>query len=379
MLTTFASGLPAWVSPTAASSCSTWTSEADPPPAIRVFRHASGAVETVDFRAYTRNVLSREWIGSWTAESLRSGALAVKHYAWYQVLHWRGGVNAEGACFDLRDDTFDQVYDPSQPTWSTAAAAVDATWATRVLKNGLIFPTYYNAGTAQEACGINANGWKLWQWGTQGCGLAGRTAAEIMVTYYYPGVTVTDALAATITPAPSATPTPTPLPTPTPSPAPSTTATPSTPLPTPVPTPVPTPLVTPAPLPTPPPGQQLPGGGQAGLRSAAKPPRPPSADPAPVVVAAGGEDPTARRVDLGMVASGRHVAWFERGWDWSFAWPNHAATEVAGFVTEMDAPDPRLASFGARWGAATQDLLRALARGFAANGGLALGLLAPRS
>ncbi|MDQ2853351.1 MAG: SpoIID/LytB domain-containing protein, partial [Chloroflexota bacterium] len=172
VLTLFASGLPAWVAPTAASSCSMWTSEGDPPPAIRVFRHATGAVETVDFRAYTRNVLSREWIGSWTAESLRSGALAVKHYAWYQVLHWRGGVNADGACFDLRDDTLDQVYDPSQPTWSTAAAAVDATWTTRVLKNGSIFPTYYNAGTPQEACGTNANGWKLWQWGTQGCGLA---------------------------------------------------------------------------------------------------------------------------------------------------------------------------------------------------------------
>ena len=100
-----------------------------------------------ELRAYTKNVLSREWIGSWTAESLRSGALAVKHYAWYQVLHWRGGTNADGQCFDLRDDTVDQVYDPSKPTWTTAAAAVDATWSMRVLKNGEIFPTYYNAGT----------------------------------------------------------------------------------------------------------------------------------------------------------------------------------------------------------------------------------------
>ncbi len=179
-----AAPLPGIVRPAAAASCSGWTSEAQPPPTIRVFRVASGAVQTVDFRAYSKNVLSREWIGSWTAESLRSGALAVKHYAWYQVLHWRGGVNAAGTCFDVRDSTADQVYDPSRPTWSTAAAAVDATWSTRVLKGGRIFPTYYNAGAVSESCGANANGWKMFQWGTQACGLAGRTAAQIMLTYY---------------------------------------------------------------------------------------------------------------------------------------------------------------------------------------------------
>ncbi len=209
-LTLAGAGVPGLAPPASAASCSSWTSESEPPPTIRVFRHASGAVDTVDFRTYTKNVLSREWIGSWTAESLRSGALAVKSYAWYQVLHWRGGTNSDGACFDLRDDTWDQVYDPTKATWSTAAAAVDATWATRVLKNGRIFPTYYNAGALHEACGANANGWKAWQWGTQACGLDGKSAAEIILIYYYPGVTVTDA------PAPATTPTPTTSPVPTP-------------------------------------------------------------------------------------------------------------------------------------------------------------------
>src|SRR6188508_1394300 len=134
----------------AAGECGAYRSETVPPSTIRVYRTASGAVDTVDFRTYLKNVLSREWIGSWTTESLRSGALAVKHYAWYQVLHWRGGINTVGECFDLRDDTYDQVYDPSKATWSSAAAAVDATWGTVVLKNGAIFPTYYNAGTAGE-------------------------------------------------------------------------------------------------------------------------------------------------------------------------------------------------------------------------------------
>jgi peptidoglycan hydrolase-like amidase len=182
------------ISPSAAAaSCSNWTSERQPPPTIRVFRTATGTVETVDFRTYVKNVLSREWIGSWTTESLRSGALAVKNYAWYQVLHWRGYVaDASGQCFDVFDSTRDQVYDPSRATWATAAAAVDATWSTLALKSGHIFPAYYNAGTTSEACGANANGWKMYQWGTQACGLAGKTAAQI-IAMYYAGVTVTDA------------------------------------------------------------------------------------------------------------------------------------------------------------------------------------------
>lgn len=367
VLTALAGGLPGRVAPAAAASCSSWSSETDPPPAIHVFRHTTGAVDTVDFRAYTANVLSREWIGSWTAESLRSGALAVKSYAWYQVLHWRGGVNPDGACFDLRDDTYDQVYDPSKATWASAAAAVDATWATRVLKNGAIFPTYYNAGTANEACGANANGWKLWQWGTQGCGLAGMSAAEMMLVYYYPGVTVTDAPApaGTPTPAPTATPTVAPTASPTPTAAPSGAS--ATPVPTAVPTvsPQPTPIVTPSPTPTPaptaPPPPQVLGGGQTGVEGAVAPPPPPPAHPARVVVKPGERDPT---VTIG-VKGAIEV--------WAHAWQDHPATEVAGFV--MPSAPSRAASqgSGSAWGPAAERLLEALVGWLVANGGLALG------
>ena len=63
----------------AAGECGAYRSETVPPSTIRVYRTASGAVDTVDFRTYLKNVLSREWISSWTTESLRSGALAVKN------------------------------------------------------------------------------------------------------------------------------------------------------------------------------------------------------------------------------------------------------------------------------------------------------------
>jgi hypothetical protein len=274
-------------SPAAASGeCGSYTSETVPPPTIRVYRSTTGAVETVDFRTYVKNVLSREWISSWTTESLRSGALAVKNYAWYQVLHWRGYVNAAGQCFDIFDTTRDQVYNPALPTYSSMAAAVDATWSTLAHRNGRIFPTYYNAGQVNEACGARANGWQMFQWGTQGCGLEGKSAAQIMAIYYT-GVVVSSAPPAstpppTPTPTPVPTPTPTPLPTPAPTPAPTDGGTPApTPSPTPVPAPAPTQAPTPAPTPAGP--VQMPGGGQVGLTA---PPPPPPPNPEPIVVAA---------------------------------------------------------------------------------------------
>jgi hypothetical protein len=365
-------GLP---SQAAAASCSGWTSSATPPPTIRVFRHASGAVHTVSFKAYAKNVLSREWIASWTTESLRSGALAVKHYAWYQVLHWRGGKNAAGECFDIRDDTVDQVYDPSKPTYTTAAAAVDATWATRVLKSGSIFPTYYNAGASGERCGVNANGWKMYQWGSQACGLAGKTAAQIMLIYYYPNVTVADA------PAPSATPTPTPTPKPTASPKPSATATPSpapsspsptrTPRPTPTPSPEPTAKPTPTPSPsseplaTPPPSQSLPGGGQSGIVNAPSPPPPPPSDPEPTVARAAAEPTRTEPLPI----SPASLRW---GLDWAVTGGFATPSAWAGlWVIDMQAPVTssrvRLATFSIMWRAAMDQLARGLAYRFAST------------
>ncbi len=258
----------------AAGECGTYRSESVPPPTIRGFRAASGAVDTVDFRTYVKNVLSREWISSWTTESLRSGALAVKNYAWYQVVHWRGYANSAGQCFDVFDTTRDQHYDPSRPTYAAMAAAVDATWSTLALKGGRIVATYYNAGAVNELCGANANGWQMFQWGTQACGLAGKSAAQILAVYYT-GVTVSSAPPAS-TPAPTPTPLPTPVPTPVPTPTPVPSGTPPAPTATPMPTPAPTPPPAPAPTPVP-----QPGGGQVGLSA---PPPPPPPDPEPIVV-----------------------------------------------------------------------------------------------
>ncbi len=299
-----------------AAACGTYTSQTSPPPNIRVYRSASGTVEVVDFRAYLKNVVSREWINSWTTESLRAGALAIKHYAWYQVLHWRGYVTASGSCFDIFDTTRDQVYDPSRPVYAPMAAAVDATWSTLALRSGSVFPTYYNSGTPNEPCGARANGWQMLQWGTQACGLAGKTAAQIM-SVYYSGVQVTHAPPSAPTPTPVPTPRPTPVPpppaaTPAPSGSPTVGVKPSVaPAPTPRPAPIPTPAV------SPPAPAELPGGGQVGL---AAPPPPPPSDPTPIVVTttvlavSAAPRPTAAEVEIRDMADGAIVR-FERALD----------------------------------------------------------------
>ena len=334
----------------AAAPCGSYSSQTIPPPTVRVYRAASGMVETVDFRAYLKNVLSREWISSWTTESLRAGALAVKDYAWYQVLHWRGYVSATGDCFDLFDTTRDQVYDPSRPIYAPMASAVDATWTTLALRSGSIVPTYYNAGGWNEPCGANANGWQMFQWGTQACGLDGLSAAQIM-SVYYSGIQVTHAPPAT-TPAPTATPAPTPTPRPI--------ATPTPPSATPAPSGSPRPTVQPTPAPTPTPTPTLevtgpaappeaPGGGQLGL---AAPPPPPPPDPAPIVVAAPvsvaapvAPLPTAAEVDIREM-SDRAVVRFERDAD--------AAAAAAAWRPRS--PSPRFIAFQL-WVGATIDRL----------------------
>ena len=303
---------------TAAALCGGYGSQTTPPPTVRVYRAAAGTVETVDFRAYLKNVLSREWISSWTTESLRAGALAVKDYAWYQVLHWRGYVSASGQCFDLFDTTRDQVYDPSRPIYAPMGAAVDATWTTLALRNGSIVPTYYNAGNPNERCGANANGWQMFQWGSEACGLDGLSAAQIM-SVYYGGIQVIAAPPPARPP-----PTPTPPPAPTPTPRPSAAPTPPSSLPAPSspaqPTAKPTPAATPTPVATtevagPPPPPEAPGGGQVGL---AAPPPPPPPDPTPIFIAApvsvaapSAPIPTAAEVDIRDMAD-RAVVRFER-------------------------------------------------------------------
>ncbi len=180
----------------AASGCTGWTSQTTPPQTIRVLRTggpADGTVQTVPFQDYVNVVMAAEWGASDPVEALKAGAVAVKQYAWYWTMNWRGGTAADGSCYDVVDNSMDQVYAPETHTPSASEiAAVTDTWGISMLKSGALFAAHYDAGS-DVACGANANGWQLLQISAMQCAEQGMLAAQILMTYYGPNVTIVGA------------------------------------------------------------------------------------------------------------------------------------------------------------------------------------------
>lgn len=168
------------------NGCKTDGTNAKAPSTILVYRTNLGRVDRVNFRDYVKNVLPNEWVSSWPQQSLQSGAMAVKTYAWYWALH-SSRKTANGACYDVRDDTGDQVYRPGSSVSSTATA-VDATWAARMSRGGSIFPAHYCSDVG--VCGAWVNGDWLSQNGSATMARNGATYRSIL-TRYYSGIAIT--------------------------------------------------------------------------------------------------------------------------------------------------------------------------------------------
>ena len=183
-----------WPTPIrAAATCTGWQSDSVPPTSTRILRTvgpAAGSVQVVPFHTYVNVVMAAEWGPSNPAEALKAGAVAIKEYAWYHTMFWRGGKASSGACYDLVDSSMDQVYWPEARTPSAShLAAVEASWGISVRKSTGLFPTHYDAG-ASVACGANANGWQLLQVSAVHCAQDGMTAEAILQTYYGPGLVI---------------------------------------------------------------------------------------------------------------------------------------------------------------------------------------------
>jgi len=175
--------MPAPVAAKAApSQCTKWSSTTQPPPTIKVYRVSEGRVETVDFKDYVVRVTSREW--NVKQGALRNaGAVAVKQYAWYHVLHYRGG-KYNGQCFDVRDTTADQLYasKPISQIPSNVKKSVNKTWGWS-LHRGSKFPmTGYRRG-ADVGCAANA-GYRLYVRSARKCAKQGWDAQRILSVYF---------------------------------------------------------------------------------------------------------------------------------------------------------------------------------------------------
>jgi hypothetical protein len=182
----------------AAGTCTGWPSDSVPPTAIRVLRTsgpASGTVQVVNFHDYATVVMAAEWGAGNPADALEAGAVAVKEYAWYHAMFWRGGTATDGSCYDLVDSSLDQIYAPeTHVPAASLVTAVDATWGVTVRRNTSLFVTHYQAG-ANVACGANADGAHLYQVSATHCAQDGMTYDQILTTYYGPNVEVDGAQA----------------------------------------------------------------------------------------------------------------------------------------------------------------------------------------
>ncbi|WP_410812164.1 peptidase inhibitor family I36 protein [Micromonospora sp. 067-2] len=162
------------------TGCSTDGTNSRLPSTILVYRVGLGRVDRVDFKTYVKNVLPNEWVTSWPRASLESGAVAVKSYGWYWALHSTRKTPG-GQCYDVRDDTADQVYRPSSAQAPTSSA-VDGTWSTRMTRSGNILQAHYCA--TATACGGWVDGDWLSQYGSRDLANAGNSYQAILRRYY---------------------------------------------------------------------------------------------------------------------------------------------------------------------------------------------------
>ena len=121
------------------------------PSKIRVKIRRTGAISTVDFYYYIKNVLPNEWVAlADPMESLKAGAMAVKMYGWYRCYNHK----YYGMGFDVYDTLVDQVYKAgSEHERSTEAINAVAGVGIRNA-SGLLFEAQYNAHAQRQKSGF---------------------------------------------------------------------------------------------------------------------------------------------------------------------------------------------------------------------------------
>ena len=166
------------------------------PPSIRVLRTDAGVVDTVPFRRYVENVMSWEWPSSYQAAALQAGAIAVKQYAWYYVVHPRRWyVTDGGECYHVRDNSWDQIYDPARTPAASQAAAVADTWTIALRKGRTFFLSGYGPGEVDQCgAGVVSTRTRLAQRGVRACALDGLDRDEILHTYLDPDLLIANAV-----------------------------------------------------------------------------------------------------------------------------------------------------------------------------------------
>ena len=175
--------------PVAAACGTAWTSKQEPPQKILVLRTATGSVEKVSLERYVVVVMaSGEWPTTMPGALLEAGALATKQYAWYYALkgnHRDSYQTGSGRCYDVRDDSRDQVFRPetAEPTKKQKQAR-DALWGLSLRKNGKFFLAGYRQGSSTE-CAADADEWHLYARSAKDCAKRLDYDSEAILRAYY--------------------------------------------------------------------------------------------------------------------------------------------------------------------------------------------------
>ncbi len=145
-------------------------------------------VQQVDFNEYIRDSLPNEWFPAWAPASLQAGALAVKMFAWYKVIH---PTTLEGFTFAVDNTTNFQTWNPGHRS-AESEAAVDATLVQAFVNpDGTIVEANYRAGYEGGPNPEYRNADMMSQWGSQHLATVERRDPVGILQYYYRGRIVT--------------------------------------------------------------------------------------------------------------------------------------------------------------------------------------------
>jgi hypothetical protein len=172
----------------AADSCTGWTSRRQPPRTVRVLLTRSDRVVKVRFRTYVARVMaSGEWPSRLPRALLAAGGFAAKQYAWYHALkgnHRPWYRNAQGQCYDVRNDTNDQLYAKGADPTRRQFRALDRLWLTSLRRKDRFILTGYRASGFSGICARDADGWRLYARSAHHCARKDLNAKRILRAYY---------------------------------------------------------------------------------------------------------------------------------------------------------------------------------------------------
>lgn len=133
---------------------------------------------TVPFAHYIKNVASSEIYPTWSESAIRANVLAQISFALNRI--YTEYYRSRGYDFDITNSTaIDQAFVYGRDIFDNISKIVDETLGDYLVREGAVEPLFalYCNGTTVTCDGLS-------QWGSEAQGKAGRTAYEILTSYY---------------------------------------------------------------------------------------------------------------------------------------------------------------------------------------------------